>query len=172
MPRPPSDALAGIHEVDLGAVATPARDRLLMLMEQAIRTANGTGFRRRLMQDADFPSSDIPTFLALNQLSLHGALRPTDLAERLETGRANVSKIVARLQVMGLVVRVADPGDQRGVLVALTAAGRRIAERVVELQDADIADATAAWPAADVARFEELLERFLGGLDEGRAPGV
>ncbi|MCV2394292.1 MarR family transcriptional regulator [Actinotalea sp. M2MS4P-6] len=165
MPRPPDDALARPDDVDLSAVAGADPDGLVGLVERLIRVANSDAYRRGLMTAVDFPSTDIPTFLALNQLALHGALRPTVLAERLETGRPNVTKIVQRLEALGLVVRLAAPADSRGVLVALTAEGRAIAERVVEIDERVVAGASAAWSADEVEAFRQLLARYVAGAE-------
>lgn len=161
MPRPPHDALARHDDLDLSAVAAADPSGLVGLVERLIRAANSDAFRRGLMAAVDFPSQDIPTFLALNQLALHGALRPTVLAERLETGRPNVTKIVQRLEGLGLVVRTAAPADDRGVLVVLTAAGRAMAERVVALHHQVVAAIAADWPAQDRETFRRLLARYV-----------
>ncbi|GLI27114.1 hypothetical protein ARHIZOSPH14_13560 [Agromyces rhizosphaerae] len=166
MPRPPATQLAHVDAVDLSPVASADPDDLLGILERMIRQANSSRLRRGLMTEVGFPIDDIPTFLALNQLSLHGAMRPTDLAEGLETGRANVTKIVARLVGVGLVERVADPADQRGVILALTAPGRELAARVVAAQERTITETTADWPAADVDAFRALTRRWVEGWSE------
>ncbi|WP_353808250.1 MarR family winged helix-turn-helix transcriptional regulator [Agromyces sp. SYSU T00194] len=163
MPRPHATQLASIDAVDRSPVAPTDPDDLLGILERMIRQANSSRLRRAIMAEVGFPVDDIPTFLALNQLSLHGAMRPTDLAEGLETGRANVTKIVARLAGVGLVERVADPADARGVIIALTPAGRALAARVVAVQERTIAETLAGWPAADVDAFRALTRRWVEG---------
>lgn len=174
MPRPPLSELAPMSNVDLSAVAKDMQNEILGLFEELIRLSSRDEFRRRLMTAVDFPSDDIPTFLALNQLSLHGALRPTVLAERLETGRPNVTKIVRRLESLGLVVRLADPDDDRGILVALAQRGREIAERLLTLEQQGIDSILAEWPASDILAFRRLLSRYVGSarplLEDNDAP--
>jgi DNA-binding MarR family transcriptional regulator len=87
--------------------------------------------RRDLMAASRFPlPDDVPAFLVLNRLVYGGATRPTVLADALQTGPSNVSKIVRRLEAAGLTARIADPTDERAVLVTMTAAGREAAERI------------------------------------------
>ncbi len=61
----------------------------------------------------------------LNVLERAGPQRITHLATRLGVAQPSVTSLVDKLEHEGLVARRADPTDARGVLVALTAAGRR-----------------------------------------------
>jgi DNA-binding MarR family transcriptional regulator len=54
-----------------------------------------------------------------------GELRMTDLAGALYTTKSGLSYQISRLEKAGLVRRGSHPGDVRGVLAALTEAGRR-----------------------------------------------
>ncbi|HEY8483760.1 MAG TPA: MarR family transcriptional regulator [Longimicrobiales bacterium] len=47
-----------------------------------------------------------------------------EIAERLSCVRSNVTQLVDRLEADGLVRRIPDPADRRGVLAELTPAGR------------------------------------------------
>lgn len=169
MPRPPRAQLVPLEAVDLAPVAGAEPSSLLARLEDLIRVSNSDELRLRLMSAIDFPSADIPTFLAVNQLSLHGALRPTDLAERLETGRPNTTKIVQRLEALGLVARCAAPEDGRAVLVALTPAGREVAARLTAAQRASIDAATQGWTTPEREAFGELVARFVAGARQGPA---
>lgn len=89
-----------------------------------------------------------------------------ELAEALGTDAPYASVMVDGLQARGLVVRTPDPADRRVRLVAITAAGRDLAERadrlldappaaMVALDDSDVrvlADVLAALVAASAAR--------------------
>jgi DNA-binding MarR family transcriptional regulator len=54
-----------------------------------------------------------------------GELRMTDLAGALYTTKSGLTYQITRLEKAGLVRRGATPGDVRGVVAALTSAGRR-----------------------------------------------
>lgn len=134
---------------------------------QAIVTwGTSTAFRERVMEESRFPlAGDLPAFLLVNQLIYRGAARPTDLADAIQTGRSNVSKIVARLEQAGLVMRGRDPRDDRGVVVVLSREGREVAGRIVELGLADPRGAVAQWSAKDLATLERLLVRLATEID-------
>src|SRR6478609_5949660 len=68
-------------------------------------------------------SLDQPSHQTLRHLLAWGAMRPTSLAEVLNTGASYVSKIVRRLEDDGLVRRTTDPTDRRATLVSLTPSG-------------------------------------------------
>lgn len=51
------------------------------------------------------------------------ALSLSELANRLSCVRSNMTQLVDRLEVDGLVKRVADPNDRRGVRAEITRAG-------------------------------------------------
>lgn len=55
-----------------------------------------------------------------------GALRMSDLAERLGIARRSATSVIDELEARGLVERLSDPADRRAVQVALTADGRRL----------------------------------------------
>ena len=77
----------------------------------------------------------ISEFNALSALRRHGephALSPTELSRGLMLSSGGLSKLVERLEARGLVVRTPDQTDGRGVVVALTPAGRELQEAAIE----------------------------------------
>ena len=82
-----------------------------------------------------------------------GALSPTRLAEVVVRTTGGMTKTVDRLERQGLVRRSPDPGDRRGVLVALTPAGRRLCR-------------TAS------ASYTRGRQRLLGSLDDDEAVAI
>jgi DNA-binding MarR family transcriptional regulator len=71
---------------------------------------------------------DMRILLALRRSAPAYALSPTALYQELMITSGAVSKQVDRLEALGLVERVADPGVLRGVLIRLKEPGRDIAE--------------------------------------------
>lgn len=134
--------------------------------------ANSSTFRTQMMAAVEFPlAGDVLAFLLLNQLVHRGAARPTDMAEAIQTTTSNVTKVVKRLESTGLVARGPDPVDARAVLIALTAEGRKVGERIVGTLGGLVEVAFADWSDTDRARFECLAVRFVADLDAaaGRA---
>jgi len=62
-----------------------------------------------------------------------GAMTQTRISERLGIGRAATGTIIDRLESKGLVERKPDPGDRRVWLVAVTQAGKDLAEKINEI---------------------------------------
>src|SRR5215468_9134092 len=56
-------------------------------------------------------------------------LRPTDFAATLMLTTSGTTKRLDRLEAAGHVTREPDPSDRRGVLIALTAQGRRLIDK-------------------------------------------
>ncbi len=84
----------------------------------------------RLMQQLGHELDDagkvpLSTYDVLVQLAEHGGrLRLRDLVDKVVLSQPGLSRKVARLEEEGLVQRLPDPTDGRGVLVKLTRAGR------------------------------------------------
>jgi DNA-binding MarR family transcriptional regulator len=134
---------------------------------QAVITWASSGSRREdLLRRSDFPlPDDMLAFLVMNQLAYRGAARPTELADATHTGRSNLSKVVRRLEEAELVGRMSNPQDGRETMIALTPAGREVAERIVGASETDFAEAISAWSDAEREKFEELLIRLVRDLD-------
>jgi DNA-binding MarR family transcriptional regulator len=57
-------------------------------------------------------------------------MRPTDLTGSMMLTSSGTTKRLDRLERAGLIERAPDPGDRRGVLIALTAQGRELIDGV------------------------------------------
>ena len=125
--------------------------------------AHATVTRRleaELVAEHDLPLASYDVLVQLSEAP-SGALRMTELAERVLLSRSGLTRLVDRLERDGLVARQACPDDARGTLAVLT--------------DAGLARLRAAWPThlrgvaehvTDKLSTEELatLEELLGRL--------
>jgi len=102
----------------------------------------------------------------LYALGWHGPSRPSFLAEQLGSGRANVSKVVNRLEDARLVIRLPDPDDSRSTLIALTRRGRRAADELFHIGDEMIAEMTADWTPRQVQQFTTMMGRFAAAANQ------
>lgn len=171
MPRPHDETGAGApdnapdhtpgHPPDLSPVLAADALDLRVSLSSLVHWADSYEQRRAVMAAVGFPVDDMAMFLTVNQLGYRGALRPSELATILGTGRANMSKIANRLDAAGLTVRVADPGDDRSVLLALTPAGREIGERIMEYARTSLAAALVHWSAEDVDTLRRVMARLV-----------
>lgn len=160
MPRPGPERLTPADEVDCSPLVSDDPLDLLVNLESMVRWADSARMRRELMAAIEFPIDDVAAFLTLNQLVYRGATRPTDIADALGIGRPNVSRIAGRLVAEGLIVRVADPQDERGILLALSAEGRVYAERIHAIAVGRVQAALSSWTAADAKTLSALFARF------------
>jgi DNA-binding MarR family transcriptional regulator len=74
-------------------------------------------------------------YAALHTLRIEGApyrMSPSRLNRVLALSSGGITKTVDRLESAGLVRRMPDPNDGRGVLVGLTVRGRRTAARIFD----------------------------------------
>lgn len=145
---------------DLSPVIAAEIDDLRVSLTSIVHWADSTPVRREVMEAVAFPHDDMGMFLVVNQLTYTGAMRPGELVEVLGATPTNMSKIIGRLVAAGLVVRVAAPDDDRGVLVALTPAGREIGERIVDRASTTLAATLDGWSEQDIATLQRLLARL------------
>ncbi|WP_413098286.1 MarR family winged helix-turn-helix transcriptional regulator [Streptomyces sp. Inha503] len=95
-----------------------------------------------------------------------GSARPSYVARQTGTGASNVSKVLARMEAQGLVVRATDPADQRATSITVTPAGQRVHHAIVDTSNAMLAEILHDWSSADVKQFSTLLARYAGTLQD------
>jgi DNA-binding MarR family transcriptional regulator len=140
----------------------PDIDLAARLRLAVIRTA------RRLRQEAGTDLSPSLT-AALATVERHGPLSPSRLAEIEHVQRPTATRMVARLEDEGLVLRATDPRDGRVSVVAVSAAGRSLLKRVRGRKNAYLARRLRELSEdelADLARAAAILERL---IEEERA---
>lgn len=123
---------------------------------------------RRLRQEAggDFSPS---LASALASLDRHGPVTPSELAAHERVQRPTITRVIARLEELGLVDRAPDPSDRRSSLLTVSAEGRALMRRRRTRRSEYLAERLAALPDEDVetlGRAAAILERMLD--DEGR----
>jgi DNA-binding MarR family transcriptional regulator len=123
---------------------------------------------RRLRQDAlgSETGGQISPSLAsaLVSVDVHGPLTPSELAERERIKRPTATRIVSRLEELGLVSRTQDPSDGRAWLVASTPAGRDLLRRLRTRKNAYLAKRLRDLDPDEVATLDRaaaILERLL-----------
>jgi DNA-binding MarR family transcriptional regulator len=63
-----------------------------------------------------------------------GTAMVTSIGQVLQLETGTLSPLLKRLETNGLIARTRQPGDERAVLVSLTAAGRELEARLAEVQ--------------------------------------
>src|SRR5919197_695286 len=123
---------------------------------------------RRLRQEA---GADLSPSLssALAAIDRHGPVTPSELADHERVQRPTATRVIARLEELGLVDRAPDPSDRRSSLISASPAGRTLLRRQRSRKDQFLARRLAALEPDEVATLERaavILERMLDG--EGR----
>jgi DNA-binding MarR family transcriptional regulator len=116
---------------------------------------------RRLRQEAGVELS--PSLAAaLATVGRHGPLTPSELAARERIQRPTATRVLARLEEMGLIIRTPDPHDRRASLVAATDAGQALLDELRTRKTAFLAERLEALEPEERAALEraaDILER-------------
>jgi DNA-binding MarR family transcriptional regulator len=105
---------------------------------------------------------------ALSALRLAGPphrLSPTRLGKGLMLSSAGVTSRIDRLERRGLVRRLADPDDRRGVIVELTDAGLEVVDAAVAAVSISDRQLLERLDEREIAELEAILRKLLGGLE-------
>jgi DNA-binding MarR family transcriptional regulator len=102
--------------------------------------------------DLSVPQCDVLTTLTERE-----GMSQQDLAERLYVTKGNISGLVDRLVASGLVERRSLQSDRRSHAIHLTPAGRELARRGIEAQQAFVAETFGRIPPERLALLDGLL---------------
>jgi DNA-binding MarR family transcriptional regulator len=106
-----------------------------------------------------------PLILTLRRSGAPFALRPTDLyRESLLTSGAITNRI-DRVEKQGLVRRRQDPNDGRAMVVQLTAAGRRLADKAAAIHFRALAETFSGLSKQECAQLNASLAKLLSVVD-------
>jgi DNA-binding MarR family transcriptional regulator len=126
------------------------------------------GLSRRLQRSQDETLAefglDSAEHRALSALSQGGPpyhSTPGRLAQRMELSSGAMTNRLDRLEQAGLVRRLPDPGDRRGVIVELTEQGRETYQRAVGVQAKKEELVTAALNEREKKQLNALLRRLM-----------
>jgi DNA-binding MarR family transcriptional regulator len=136
---------------------TPRPDLASHLRLTIARTA------RRLRQEAGTDLSPSMT-AALATIERHGPMTPSEVASRERIQRPTATRVLARLEEMGLIVRTPDPQDRRSSLIAITPqASEMLAEQRTRKTAflAERLDRLTPDDRAALGRAADILERML-----------
>jgi DNA-binding MarR family transcriptional regulator len=108
----------------------------------------------------------LPWYEALRVVGAEGSVRGADLARALLITESGASKLLARIEAAGLLVREADPADARASRFSLTDAGRTSLGEASEAVRAALPSVMGDRLEADeIAHLASLLAKFRRGPD-------
>jgi DNA-binding MarR family transcriptional regulator len=105
---------------------------------------------------------------ALSALRISGPphrLSPTRLGKGLMLSSAGVTSRIDRLERRGLVRRLPDPDDRRGVIVELTDQGLEVVDAAVAAVSISDRQLLERLDAREIAQLEPILRKLMGGLE-------
>jgi len=118
---------------------------------------------RRLRQEGGTELSPSMT-AALATIECHGPMTPSELAARERIQRPTATRVIARLEEMGLLGRTTDPQDRRSSLVSVTPEATALLAEQRTRKTAFLAERLDGLDAEDRAALEraaDVLERML-----------
>ena len=118
---------------------------------------------RRLRTEAGGPLTPTLT-AALATVANHGPLTPSELARRECVQRPTATKLVAKLEEQGLVVRTEAMEDGRSFVIAVSDEGNAVLTEIRARKNTFLAERLDSLPADDhavLARAAQLLEGLL-----------
>ena len=110
--------------------------------------------------------------LRLSTRSEDNRMSAGDLSRALTLSSGAMTNRLDRLETAGLVRRVADPRDRRGVLVELTPEGKRLIDAAVIEQSVKEIDSLAVLKPRELATLNDLLRKVLVSLEAEDVPAA
>lgn len=127
----------------------------LLRVARATDRAVGDGLAERGLQAGWFD-----VLSALRRAGSPHQLTPGALAKAVMLSTGGMTKRLDQLEAAGLVTRSPDPRDRRGLLIGLTAKGRRRVDRALEAHLANEERLLAGLSAAERGRLDALLRKL------------
>jgi DNA-binding MarR family transcriptional regulator len=106
------------------------------------------------------PELEPAAYGLLSVLMIHGGMRLTDLAKSIGVGKPSVSRQITFLAGLGLVSKVADPGDGRAQVIELTEKGRAQMHEVHAARQEAFRRMLEHWDEADVTSLAALIAKL------------
>ena len=105
-------------------------------------------------------------FWELVLLKHHAPIRSSDIAALLAIDISTVSRQIKQLEQGELVNKVPDAHDARASLLSLTDKGERVVDQLIRRRRQALENAFQGWTENDMETFNQLLAKFVSGLDE------
>ncbi|MDQ8037853.1 MAG: MarR family transcriptional regulator [Pedobacter sp.] len=96
------------------------------------------------------------------------SLTPSALSDATSEKRNNITRICDDLAERGLIAREASASDRRSVVLALTAQGQALVEKIQPEMWAPLSDTFGDFSSAELKQLRSLLYKQLSGMDKHR----
>jgi DNA-binding MarR family transcriptional regulator len=101
----------------------------------------------------------------LRHLGKHAPISQAELARITDSDPALAGRVLAALIERGLIVRERSEVDRREYVLELTAAGRRLRDRIEKLRSELAGRIVGALDARDLDDFDRIARKILAGID-------
>jgi DNA-binding MarR family transcriptional regulator len=129
-------------------------------VEDLVRSLYRLGMVQRELARHALAELGTQGFVALGVIHLHGPVRVSDVAQRLNVALSVASRQVTALERAGYVERDTDPEDGRAHRVSATDAGRAVLEESHRRMVHAFGRALEGWNAKEITALSESLERL------------
>ena len=151
-------------DLDVRAMATVGRlGRVCALGERLIEAR---------LREYGLAIGDFDVLAALRRSGAPHRLTPTQLYKALMITSGAMTNRIDRLERRGLITRLDDPDDRRGVLVCLSEEGRALLDDAVTAHVENEAHILSALTRAEQAALDGLLRKLLAGFERELARGA
>ena len=146
-------------------------DNLDLAVEGIVDRVHGIDSRIHRMLDEtleqyDLSSGEWKVLCSLRWAGKPHRRSPGDLARRADLSSGAMTNRLDQLEQAGLVRRLPDPDDRRGVLVELTPKGRRLHQEAIGVQAEKEALLAEALTGREKEQLNDLLRRIMLVLEE------
>ena len=140
-------------------------DRTLTYRLHLLHKLTDIQSQRAYVADAGLSMSDGRCLTAVGTFA---PLSVNDLAQKANLNKGQASRAAQSLVDQGLVVKVASPTDGRGVVLTLTAKGKKAWQRTMEVVGQRNQDIFGVLSAAEREQLSDFFDRL---IDQARAGG-
>jgi DNA-binding MarR family transcriptional regulator len=140
-------------------------DQIEAALQVVARSMTQARLHERFLQTAGVRLDRAGAALLYKLYITGDSLRVTTLADLLGVDAPTVTRKVQQLEHEGYVARRPDPDDRRATRIALSPAGRRTLERVLDARRTWIASRFEDWDRTELMAFASALGRFSTTLE-------
>lgn len=115
------------------------------------------------LKELGLAKGELKVLLCVNR---SGRRSPGEIAQHLLVSTGTMTNRLDKLEASGLVKRLPDPEDRRGVLVELTPGGRETLDRYIAVQAKRERELMSAMSKEERVQLAALLRRLLASVEE------
>ena len=124
----------------------------------------GKAFTRRIYAQVGRAGTTPARAKLLMTLHCHGNCKMSEISGHLGVTPRNVTKLVDRLEVEGLVAREPHPEDRRATIIRLTSKGVLVSKESMLVNHAAIEELFEQLPPSDRQHLARILKRLIAAL--------